>query len=237
MPPPESPELVVEFGDDQAKFPFPVCLSSIILRLQDILNHPEQVDNVKPEYKTEIIRLVQLCLQEQRCLMYKMPFFVLNFLTSPLTNQYSRLDFLKMITKNGREINESFAPKIFLIVMKVLDPYRLDPEGKDNQLEVCEFLKTLFDFNPDSFNSTQTMLLLTRICMMGFMSVHSRQDITFEVLQIIQFILKYNKYSSTHNLKTMALLALSILCRNNTVTIIAWNIVRNLIFLEPDLMI
>lgn len=64
------------------RFQYPLCLSSIILRLSDILLNPRIMENIKTEHRSEIIRLIQLCLQEQKCLIYKMPFFVLNFLTS-----------------------------------------------------------------------------------------------------------------------------------------------------------
>ena len=46
------------------RFQYPLCLSSIILRLQDILLNPRIIENIKVEYKAEIIRLIQLCLQE-----------------------------------------------------------------------------------------------------------------------------------------------------------------------------
>ena len=46
------------------RFSYPLCLSSIILRLSDLLLNPIIIENIKGEYKAEIIRLIQLCLQE-----------------------------------------------------------------------------------------------------------------------------------------------------------------------------
>lgn len=46
------------------RFPYPLCLSSIIMRLQDILANPKVIESIKPEYRTDIIRLVRLCLEE-----------------------------------------------------------------------------------------------------------------------------------------------------------------------------
>ena len=45
--------------------------------------------------------------------------------------------------------------------------------------------------------------------------------------------MKYLK-SSTHNLKNLSLLALTIMITNPRLTMIAWTIVRNLIFMDPD---
>jgi hypothetical protein len=45
--------------------------------------------------------------------------------------------------------------------------------------------------------------------------------------------MKYLK-SSTHNLKNLSLLALMIMISNPRLTMIAWTIVRNLIFMDPD---
>jgi len=45
-----------------------------------------------------------------------------------------------------------------------------------------EFLKTLFDYNPDCFNVSQTLILLTRICLVGFIAMHNRTELTLEVL-------------------------------------------------------
>jgi hypothetical protein len=45
--------------------------------------------------------------------------------------------------------------------------------------------------------------------------------------------MKYLK-SSTHNLKNLSLLALTIMISNPRMTMIAWTIVRNLIFMDPD---
>jgi len=174
---------MIDMGDDSSQFPYPTCLSSIILRLADILINPDE-NLIKGDYRVQIIRLISLCLQEQRCLMFKMPFFVLNFLTSNMTTSRSRLEYLKMVTKDGRQINEAFAPKIFLVVNHLLD---LSLRSEDNSLlEVCDFLKTLFDYNPDTFDSTQTLLILTRICLLGFQKVHDQSsELPFEVLQII----------------------------------------------------
>jgi hypothetical protein len=47
-------------------------------------------------------------------------------------------------------------------------------------------------------------------------------------------VLKYNKYSSTHNLKNLALLAMAIMVTKDGLTMIAWNIIRNLISMDPD---
>jgi hypothetical protein len=63
--------------------------------------------------------------------------------------------------------------------------------------------------------------------------MNSRPELTFEVLQIVQFLMKYLK-SSTHNLKNLSLLALTIMITNQRLTMIAWTIVRNLIFMDPD---
>jgi len=113
------------------RFQYPLCLSSIVLRLSDILLNPGIIDCIKVDYKADIIRLIQLCLQEQKCLIYKMPFFVLNFLTSSsLTNQYSRLDFLKMITKNGRVVNKAFNSKMFLVLLNMIDHERVKEGGQ-----------------------------------------------------------------------------------------------------------
>lgn len=97
-----------------------------------------------------------------------------------------------------------------------------------------EFLKTLFELNPDCFNVSQTLILLTRICLVGFTAMHNCPELSFEMLQILQFLLKYNKFSSTHNLKNLALLALNIMVTKDGLTDIAWPIIRNLIFMDPD---
>jgi hypothetical protein len=59
-----------------------------------------------------------------------MPFFTLNFLTSSsLSNCYSRLDFLKMITKNGRVVNKAFNSKMFLVLINMIEPEKIkDPD-------------------------------------------------------------------------------------------------------------
>ena len=97
-----------------------------------------------------------------------------------------------MITKNGRIVNKAFNTKMFLVLINMIDPERLkDPNN--NFDEIFEFLKTLFDCNPDCFSSSQSLILLTRICMVGISSMNSRPELTFEVLQIVQFLMKYLK--------------------------------------------
>lgn len=59
--------------------------------------------------------------------------------------------------------------------------------------------------------------------------MHNRTELSEEVLQIFQYILKYNKYSSTHNFKNLALLALTIMVTKEGLTQVAWQIVRGLI--------
>lgn len=97
-----------------------------------------------------------------------------------------------------------------------------------------EFLKTLFDCNPDCFTTSQTLILLTRISLVGFTAMHNRTELSYEVLEIFQYLLKYNKSSSTHNLKNLALLALTIMVTKDGLTVIAWNMIRNLISMDPD---
>jgi len=46
------------------RFQYPLCLSSIVLKLSDILLNPGVIDCIKIDYKADIIRLIQLCLQE-----------------------------------------------------------------------------------------------------------------------------------------------------------------------------
>jgi hypothetical protein len=86
-----------------------------------------------------------------------------------------------MITKNGRIVNKAFNTKMFLVLINMINPEKLlDPNN--NFDEIFEFLKTLFDYNPDCFNSSQSLFLLTRICMVGISSINSRPELTFEVL-------------------------------------------------------
>ena len=100
------------------------------------MQNPKILDNMKDDHLAEIIRLVELCLQEQKSLIYLMPFFTLNFLTSTtLTKQYSRLQFLKMITKNGRIVNKAFNSKIFLVLLNMIDPERIRDESMKDQYQ------------------------------------------------------------------------------------------------------
>ena len=109
--------------------------------------------------------------------MYKMPFFVLNYLTSPTySHQHSRLDFLNMITKKGRVVDKAFNTKMFLVLVSMTGRERLT-EGGNNLDEIFDFLKTLFDFNPECFSPTQTLILLTRICLLGIASMLDRPEL------------------------------------------------------------
>jgi hypothetical protein len=94
--------------------------------------------------------------------------------------------FLKTITKNGRVINKAFNTKMFLVLINMIDPERLkDPNNYF--YEIFDFLKTLFDYNPDCFSPSMSLILLTRICMVGISSMNTKEhhDLTLEVLQII----------------------------------------------------
>ena len=141
-----------------------------------------------------------------------------------------------MITKNGRVVNKAFNSKMFLVLMNMVDPERVKEGGQltQNQDQIMEFLKTLFDCNPDCFTTSQTLILLTRISLVGFTAMHNRTELSYEVLEIFQYLLKYNKSSSTHNLKNLALLALTIMVTKDGLTVIAWNMIRNLISMDPD---
>ena len=43
---------------NNGRFQYPLCLSSIILRLQDILLNPRIIDSIKLDFKAEIILLI-----------------------------------------------------------------------------------------------------------------------------------------------------------------------------------
>lgn len=101
------------------------------------------------------------------------------------------LQYLKMITKNGRVVNKAFKTKIFLLLVNLIDPERIKDNSLDDQ--IFDFMKCLFNNNPDFFNSSQTMIILTRMCLIGFIAFHNRTELAFEVIQIIQFLMKYNK--------------------------------------------
>ena len=60
-----------------------------------------------------------------------------------------------------------------------------------------------------------------------------RPELCEQVLQIVQFLMKYNK-TNTHNQKNLALLALTVMVTNQRLSEIAWNTVSNLIYLDPD---
>ena len=124
-----------------------------------------------------------------------MPYFILNFLTqNNMTNPYSRLDFLKMITKNGRVLNRAFNEKMFFVLMNMIDPSKIkeNDQSSNNQEQILEFLRNLLNYFPACFSKAQTLILLTRICLVGFPAMHKRTDIAFLVLEIFQYILKYN---------------------------------------------
>ena len=244
----ESSSVSDDFEDNQqdqsmmsfhnGRFTYPRCLSSIILRLSDILLNQRVFENINDQHKKEIIILIQLCMQEQRCLMYKMPFFVLNFLTNNnFTNQFSRLDFLRMVTKNGRSVNPAFIDKMFFVLLNMIEPETIKENGSDNHGQFREFRRNLFTYTPACFTKAQTLILLTRICLVGFLAMHKRTDIAFLVLEIFQYVLKYNDYSATHNLKNLALLALTIMVTKDELTMIAWPIIRKLIQIDSDRMV
>lgn len=86
--------------------------------------------------------------------MYMMPFFVLNYLTSPIySHQHSRLDFLNMITKKGRVVDKAFNTKMFLVLISMTGRERLNETG-NNLDEILDFLRTLFNLNPECFSPT-----------------------------------------------------------------------------------
>ena len=50
------------------------------------------------------------------------------------------------------------------------------------QDQIFEFLKIFIDNNPDCFSATQTLILLTRICVVSLLAMNNKIDISYEVL-------------------------------------------------------
>jgi hypothetical protein len=86
-----------------------------------------------------------------------------------------------MITKKGKVVDKAFNTKMFLVLISMIGHERLN-EHNNNLFEIYEFLKSLFEFNPDCFSTTQTLIVMNRICLVGIACMNDRPELSEQIL-------------------------------------------------------
>eukprot|EP00347_Sterkiella_histriomuscorum_P001860 403370400 len=206
-------------GQISDKYEFPFCLSIIIIKIADLVLNPK---DVKKDYKIDIDQLIMRCFFQQRCLVYKLPQFLLNFMEQ-YNDPQTKLAYIKFLTKEGLEVDPSFNTQLFIILLKLIDTSLKTP-----QYEILSFLKNILDYNPKAFTEPQTLSLLLRISLVGISSINQGQnDNSMEVCQILQYLLKYNDYSP--KLLSASLLTMCVLSNREPFTFPIWNILKHII--------
>jgi len=73
----------------------------------------------------------------------------MNYLYEPsMSTVGQRLEYLKMITKNGRNVNKALKSKIFLVMIDLIDADRIADDmyrGNFEYEQIIEFIKNLMD--------------------------------------------------------------------------------------------